>query len=79
LAARTDSASVVLCKQNNAWYVGGSQPFTLTVPQELLGTHTIKVITGGKTISIAGTKMIVKWKAVGDIRSARIALYKIEK
>jgi hypothetical protein len=78
LAARTDSATVVLCKQNNAWYVGGSQPFTLTVPQALLGATTIKVITGGKTLSIAGTKMIVNGRRLVAFELPALPYTKIE-
>lgn len=60
LTTSTDSASAVLCKQNNAWYVGGSHAFTLTIPQELLSRTTIKLTTG----TVVGKKKIVNGKNV---------------
>jgi hypothetical protein len=64
LTTNADSASVVLCKQNNAWYVGGSHAFTLTVPQELLGKTSIKLTTGNKAITVTGKKKLVNGKSV---------------
>lgn len=64
LTTSADSASAVLCKQNDGWYVGGSHAFTLTIPQELLGKTSIKLTTGNKGITVVGKKKIVNGKNV---------------
>jgi hypothetical protein len=64
LSTSADSASAVLCKQNNAWFIGGSHAFTLTIPQVLLGKTSLKLTTGNKAITIVGKKKIVNGKNV---------------
>lgn len=62
LTTSADSASAVLCKQNDGWYVGASHAFNLTIPQELLGRTSIKLTTGNKAITVVGKKKIVNGK-----------------
>jgi hypothetical protein len=63
ITATADNTSAVLCKQNNAWYVAGSKPFTITLPQELLqGKATITLVAAGKTVSVHGKKKILNGK-----------------
>ncbi len=65
ISTTADSASAVLSKQSNAWFVTGSKPFTITLPQELLqGKTTITLIAAGKTVTITGKKKIVSGKSI---------------
>lgn len=65
LTTTADSASAVLCKQDQAWFVAGSQPFTLTIPQALLGGRTtIKLETAGKKLTVTGKKKLINGKAL---------------
>jgi hypothetical protein len=58
-----DSASIVLCKENDAWFVAGSHPFTLTMPQELLNGRTaLKVNLAGKGLTVPGKKKVINGK-----------------
>jgi hypothetical protein len=64
ITTTADSASAVLCKQNNAWFVTGSKPLTITLPQELLqGKNTITLTAAGKRIAVPGKKIIVSGKS----------------
>lgn len=78
LTTSADSASAVLCKQNNAWYVGGSHSFTLTVPQELLGKTSLKLTTGSKAITVPGRKKVVNGKNVLSFELPALSYTKIE-
>jgi hypothetical protein len=78
LTASADSASIVLCKQNNDWYVGGSHAFTLTIPQQLLGKTSIKLTTGNKTITVMGRKKLVNGKNVLSFDLPALPYTKIE-
>jgi hypothetical protein len=79
LTTTADSASAVLCKQNNAWYVGGSHLFTLTIPQELLpGKTTIKLTTGNKTITVVGKKKLINGKTLLTFHLPALPYVKIE-
>jgi heparinase II/III-like protein len=65
ITTTADSASAVLCKQNNAWFVTGSKPFTITLPQELLqGKTTITLKVADKNVSVTGKKKILHGKSV---------------
>jgi hypothetical protein len=64
LTTTADSASAVLCKQNGAWYMGGSHSFNLSISPELLGKTTIKVMTANKTITVTGKKKVINGKAM---------------
>jgi hypothetical protein len=65
ITTSADSASAVLCKQNNAWYVTGSKPFTVTLPPELLqGKTAIALVTAGKSLSIPAKKKTLNGKLV---------------
>lgn len=74
LTTSSDSASAVICKQNNAWYVGGSHPFTLTIPQALLGKTSIKLKSG----TIIGKKKIVNGKNVLSFELPALPYTKVE-
>ncbi|HEY8896654.1 MAG TPA: heparinase II/III family protein [Niastella sp.] len=78
LSTGADSASAVLCKQNNAWYIGGSHAFTLTIPQELLGKTSIKLTTGNKAITVTGKKKVVNGKNVLSFDLPAMPYSKIE-
>lgn len=78
LSTSADSASAVLCKQNNAWYIGGSHAFTLTVPLQLLGKASIKLTTGNKAITVVGKKKIVNGKNVLSFDLPALPYTKIE-
>ena len=65
ITTTADSASAVLCKLNNAWFVTGSNPFTISLPQELLqGKTVITLKVVDKTLSLPGTKKIVSGKSI---------------
>jgi hypothetical protein len=79
ITTTADSASAVLCKQNNAWYIAGTQPFVLTVPQELLaGRSVIKLQTGNKLLQITGKKKILHGKTVFSFDVPALAFTKVE-
>lgn len=78
LSTSADSASAVLCKQNNAWYIGGSHAFTLTIPQQLLGKASIKLTTGNKSITVVGKKKTVNGKNVLSFDLPALPYTKIE-
>ena len=78
LLTSADSASAVLCKQNNAWYIAGSHPFTLTIPQELLGRTSLKLTTGNKAITVVGKKKVVNGKNVLSFDLPAIPYSKID-
>ena len=60
--AKSDSASAVLCKENNGWFFGCSTQVTLTIPQELIRSSAKPVLIAGKK-SIAGKKAMLNGKA----------------
>lgn len=62
IEAKSDSASAVLCKQNNGWFFSCSKQVTLTIPQELMRNSAKPVLVAGKR-SIAGRKTTVNSKA----------------
>jgi len=78
LTTTADSASAVLCKQNNTWYVGGSHPFTLAIPQSLFGKATIKITTGNKVITVAGKKKTIDGKPLLLFNLPALPYVKIE-
>lgn len=78
ISTSADSASAVLCKQNNAWYVGGSHAFTLTITQELLGKTSLKLTTGNKVITVVGKKKVVNGKNVLSFDLPAIPYSKID-
>lgn len=65
LSTSVDSASVVLCKENNAWFAAGSHSFTLTMPQELLkGRTVLKVEVADKALTVPGKKKVINGKTL---------------
>ncbi|HEX6426870.1 MAG TPA: hypothetical protein VF008_04255, partial [Niastella sp.] len=65
ITTTADSASAVLCKQSNTWFVTGSKPFTITLPQELLqGKTIINLKVADKNISVTGKKKLLNGKSV---------------
>jgi len=63
IEVKSDSASAVLCKQNNQWFFTCSRSVTLTIPQEILQNKTKAVLTADKK-SFPGKKATINGKAV---------------
>ncbi|WP_205510026.1 heparinase II/III domain-containing protein [Longitalea arenae] len=79
ISTNVDSASVVLCRENNSWYVGGSQPFTLTMPLELLPGRTALVVKlAGKTLTIPGRKKLINGSSFLSFALPALPYTKIE-
>ncbi|WP_166437147.1 heparinase II/III domain-containing protein [Niastella caeni] len=62
MVANSDSASAVLCKQDDQWFISCTKPVTLTLPQEIIHDKSNAFSVNGK--KMAGVKKVVNGKAV---------------
>jgi hypothetical protein len=63
IEVKSDSASAVLCKQNNQWFFTCSGPVALTIPREMIQNKAKPVLIAEKK-SFPGKKTIINGRAV---------------